>query len=156
MIHRRHSNLKIDKANDVSRFITAQENMYETALAEVRNGKKESHWIWFVLPQLRGLGHSYNSTYYGLEGLDEANQYLNTPILKAHLYEIINVLLSLPTNNPESIFGTLDAMKFKSSMTIFDAVIPNDIFSKVLDKYFNGQRDPRTINMLRHTCHPSV
>lgn len=156
MVQLRHSSWKIDKANDVSRFIKAQENMYETALAEVRNGKKESHWIWFVLPQLRGLGHTYNSTYYGLEGLDEANLYLNTPILKAHLYEIINVLLSLPTNNPESIFGKLDAMKLKSSMTLFDTVAPNDIFSKVLDKYFNGQRDLRTINMLKPTDSHSI
>ena len=148
MVHLRHSNWKIDKANDVSRFIMAQENMYETALAEVRNGKKESHWIWFVLPQLRGLGHSYNSTYYGLEGLNEANHYLNTPILKAHLYEIINVLLSLPTNNPESIFGKLDALKLCSSMTLFDLVSPNDVFVRVLDKYFNGHRDNKTISLL--------
>ncbi len=148
MIQLKHSSWKIDKATDVSRFIKAQENMYETALAEVRNGKKESHWIWFVLPQLRGLGHTYNSTYYGLEGLDEANLYLDTPILKDHLYEIINVLLSLATNNPESIFGKLDAMKLKSSMTLFDIVSPNDVFARVLDKYFNGQRDNKTISLL--------
>ena len=72
--------------------------MYETALTEIRNGKKESHWIWFVLPQLQGLGHSYNSTYYGLNGLEEARLFLNHPILNAHLREIVDVLLSLPTN----------------------------------------------------------
>ena len=144
MVQLRHSDWKIDKTNNVSRFIKAQENMYETALAEVRNGKKESHWIWFVLPQLRGLGHSYNSNYYGLDGLEETCLYLDNPILNAHLREVVGVLLSLPTNNPESIFGKLDALKLKSSMTLFDAAQPNDIYAKVLDKYFSGQRDKRT------------
>lgn len=144
MVQLRHSDWKIDKANNVSRFIKAQENMYETALAEVRNGKKESHWIWFVLPQLRGLGHSYNSNYYGLDGLEKTRLYLDNPILNAHLREAVGVLLSLPTNNPESIFGKLDALKLKSSMTLFDAAQPNDIYAKVLDKYFSGQRDKRT------------
>ena len=124
--------------------------MYETALTEIRNGKKESHWIWFVLPQLRGLGHSYNSTYYGLNGLEEARLFLNHPILNAHLREIVDVLLSLPTNDPESIFGKLDALKLKSSMTLFDAVSPNDIFAQTLDKYFNGQRDNSTIRFLQN------
>ncbi len=148
MVRLRHSNWKIDKANDVSRFIKAQENMYETALTEIHNGKKESHWIWFVLPQLRGLGHSYNSTYYGLNGLEEARLFLNNPILNANLRKIVDVLLLLPTNDPESIFGKLDALKLKSSMTLFDAVQPNDIFSQVLDKFFQGEKDYRTLSML--------
>ena len=148
MVRLRHSNWKIDKANDVSRFIKAQESMYETALAEIRNGKKESHWIWFILPQLRGLGHSYNSTYYGIDGLEEARIYLNNPILSSRLCEIVNVLLSLPTDDPESIFGKLDALKLKSSMTLFDAIQSNDVFSQVLDKYFNGQRDNATISII--------
>ena len=148
MVRLRHSNWKIDNANDVSRFIKAQENMYETALAEIRNGKKESHWIWFVIPQLRGLGHSYNSTYYGLDGLEEAQLFLNNPILNTHLCEIVNVLLSLPTDNPESIFGKLDALKLKSSMTLFDVIKPKDIFLQVLDKFFQGEKDYRTLSML--------
>lgn len=150
MVKLRHSVWKIDNANDVSRFIKAQENMYETALAEIRNGRKESHWIWFVLPQLRGLGHTYNSTYYGLNGLEEARLYLNDPILNAHLREIVNVLLSLPIDNPESIFGKLDALKLKSSMTLFDIVQPNDIFAQALDKLFYGQRDNNTIRILQN------
>lgn len=150
MVKLRHSVWKIDNANDVSRFIKAQENMYETALAEIRNGRKESHWIWFVLPQLRGLGHTYNSTYYGLNGLEEARLYLNDPILNAHLREIVNVLLSLPIDNPESIFGKLDALKLKSSMTLFDIVQPNDIFAQALDKFFYGQRDNSTIRILQN------
>ena len=151
MVKLRHSHWKIDKANDVSRFIKAQENMYETALTEIHNGKKESHWIWFVLPQLQGLGHSYNSTYYGLNGLEEARLFLNHPILNAHLREIVDVLLSLPTNDPESIFGKLDALKLKSSMTLFDAVHPNYIFAQILDKYFNGQRDSKSIKLIEKT-----
>lgn len=148
MVRLRHSNWKIDKANDVSRFIKAQENMYETALAEIRNGKKESHWIWFILPQLRGLGHSYNSTYYGIDGLEEARIYLNDSILSSRLCEIVDVLLSLQTDDPESIFGELDALKLKSSMTLFDAILPNDIFLQVLDKFFQGKKDYRTLSML--------
>ena len=123
--------------------------MYETALSEVRNGKKKSHWIWYILPQLRGLGHSYNATYYGINGIIEARQYLENYILAAHLQEILNVLLNLPTNDSEEIFGKLDAQKLKSSMTLFDFVSPNDIFARVLDKYFNGQRDNRTINIIQ-------
>lgn len=153
MIKLRHSDWKIDKAKDVSRFIKAQENMYDTALAEVRKGKKESHWIWYVLPQLRGLGRTYNSNYYGLENLEEAKAYLDELILNTRLNEILNVLLSLPTNDPESIFGKLDALKLKSSMTLFDLASPNDIFACVLDKYFNGQRDHRTISMLSQTSY---
>lgn len=145
MVKLRHSEWKLDKAYDISKFIKAQENMYDTALAEIRNGRKESHWIWFILPQLRGLGHSYNSNYYGLEGVEEARSYLNNPILSVHMNEILNELINLSTNNPENIFGKLDAQKLKSSMTLFDLVSPNDIFARVLDKYFNGQRDSRTL-----------
>lgn len=148
MVRLRHSNWKIDKANDVSRFIKAQESMYETALAEIRNGKKESHWIWFILPQLRGLGHSYNSTYYGIDGLEEARIYLSDSVLSSRLREIVNVLLSLQTDDPESILGELDVLKLKSSMTLFDAIQPNDIFLQVLDKFFQGEKDYRTLSML--------
>ena len=151
MIRLRHSDWKIDNKNDVSRFIRAQENMYETALTEIRNSRKESHWMWFILPQLRGLGHRYNSSYYGLNGFEEAKLYLNNPILNSRLREIVNVLLSLPTDDPESIFGELDALKLKSSMTLFDAIQPNDIFSQVLDKYFNGKRDSKSIKLLEDT-----
>lgn len=123
--------------------------MYETALSEIQNGKKESHWIWFIFPQLRGLGHTWNSNYYGINNVDEAKKYLETPVLRQRLFEILEVLLAHPQNNPEAIFGSLDAMKLKSSMTLFDYVSPEDIFAKVLIKYFHGQRDERTLNLLK-------
>ncbi len=148
MVKLYHSEWKIDLTDNVSRFVKAHESMYETALSEVRNGKKESHWIWYILPQLRGLGSSYNANYYGLRGLDEAQEYLKNPILAAHMKEILRELLNLSTNNPEDIFGKLDAKKLKSSMTLFDLVSPDNIYSRILDKYFNGQRDNRTIYIL--------
>lgn len=149
MVKLRHSEWKIDLTDDVSRFVKAHESMYETALSEVRNGKKESHWIWYILPQLRGLGRSYNANYYGISGLDEARKYLKNPILAAHMKEILNELLNLSTNNPEDIFGKLDAQKLKSSMTLFDLVSLDDIYSRILDKFFNGQRDNHTLYLIK-------
>lgn len=149
MVKLRHSEWKTDLSDDVSRFVKAHESMYETALQEVRNGKKESHWIWYILPQLRGLGRRYNAYYYGISGLDEAREYLKNPILSAHMNEILNELLNHSTNNPEDIFGELDAIKLKSSMTLFDLIKPDSIFSRVLDKFFNGQRDNLTLKLIK-------
>lgn len=149
MVKLRHSEWKNELTDDVCRFVKAHESMYETALHEVRNGKKESHWIWYILPQLRGLGRSYNAHYYGISGLDEAREYLENPILSAHMNEILNELLNLSTNNPEDIFGKLDAQKLKSSMTLFDLVTPDGVYSRILDKFFNGKRDNRTLYLIQ-------
>lgn len=138
----------MEEAEDVSRFVKAQERMYETALEEVRNGRKESHWIWYVFPQLRGLGRTYNANYYGIADLEEACRYLEEPTLKAHMDEILDVLLDLSTDDSEWIFGVLDAMKLRSSMTLFDLVSPNDRFARVLDKFFDGRRDHQTLKMI--------
>ena len=133
---------------DVERFVNAHANMYPTALSEIKNGRKESHWIWYIFPQLRGLGSSYNSYYYGLKGIAEARLYMENPVLRTHMIEIITELLKLPPNDAIQIFGTLDAMKFRSSLTLFNIAFPDDIYAHALDKFFNGQQDQSTIALL--------
>lgn len=149
MVELRHFEWENELTDDVCRFVNAHESMYKTALYEVRNGKKESHWIWYILPQLRGLGQSYNAHYYGISGLNEARKYIENPILSAHMNDILNELLNLSTNNPEDIFGKLDAQKLKSSMTLFDLVAPDGVYSRILDKFFNGKRDNRTLYLIK-------
>ncbi|TFU95084.1 DUF1810 family protein [Barnesiella sp. WM24] len=95
------------------------------------------------------MGQSYNAHYYGISGLDEARKYLENPILSAHMNDILNELLNLSTNNPEDIFGKLDAQKLKSSMTLFDLVAPDGVYSRILDKFFNGKRDNRTLYLIK-------
>lgn len=129
----------------LDRFIKAQENMYLIALNEIKNGRKHSHWMWYIFPQIKGLGMSETSRYYGIDGEDEAKEYLDNEILGSRLREITSELLKLDINNPVDIFGTIDAMKLKSSMTLFDHVSDDKLFSEVLDKYYNGEIDEKTI-----------
>ncbi len=134
---------------NIDRFIEAQEYDYETALTEIKNGKKESHWIWYIFPQLRGLGYSEYSEYYGIDGYDEAVLYLENETLRERLIEISNALLELDENDPVKILGYIDAKKVSSSMTLFAAVDPDEeVFREVLNKYYNGDRDSRTLDML--------
>ncbi len=107
--------------------------------------------MWYIFPQLRGLGRTFNADYYGLADVEEAKAYMEHPILKAHMEESVEALLALPTDDAEEIFGSLDAMKLRSSMTVFDMAFPDGIFARVLDKYFNGRRDHRTIGMVNRT-----
>lgn len=134
---------------DIKRFVDAQSDVYPIALHELEEGKKRSHWMWYVFPQLEGLGHSYNSKFYGISGPKEASEYLEDPILGQRLREISNVILNLATDDAVAVFGGIDSRKLKSSMTLFDLVSPNDIFARVLDKYFNGQRDNLTVNLIQ-------
>ena len=134
---------------DLSRFHKAQDYFYGAALREIRRGHKQTHWMWFVFPQLRGLGHSYNATYYGIENLNEAKAYLADPILGARLREISAALTALEGDNPVRVMGPIDAVKLRSSMTLFLAASDGEaIFQKVLDKYFAGERDPATLELL--------
>ena len=135
----------------IERFISAQEYSYQTALSEIRNGKKVSHWIWYIFPQLKGLGRSYRSEYYGIENVDEAKSYLTHPILGARLLEITEALLNLNENDPLKVMGNPDDLKLKSCMTLF-AYISEDgsIFHQVLDKYFGGRRDERTLSIIKN------
>ena len=129
----------------LDRFIKAQENTYLVALKEIKNGRKQSHWMWYIFPQIKGLGMSETSRYYGIDGEEEAKAYLDNEILGSRLREITSELLKLNIDNPVDIFGTIDAMKLKSSMTLFDYVSDDKIFSEVLNKYYNGEIDEKTI-----------
>ena len=134
---------------EISRFMKAHQSDYQRALTEIKNGKKVSHWMWYIFPQLKGLGCSFTSEYYGIQDLDEAKAYLADPILGRHLIEICNALLSLDTNDATEVMGRPDDRKLKSSMTLFDAATESsDVFQLVLDKYYNGKKDYRTLKML--------
>jgi len=134
----------------LARFKNAQDfGVYEKALQEIKNGRKMSHWMWFIFPQLKWLGRSSTSMFYGINGLDEAREYLAHPILGERLREISQMLLQLDTNDAHAVFGSPDDMKLRSCMTLFDKISPNDIFADVLDKYFDGQRDCRTLSIVR-------
>ena len=134
--------------SDLERFVEAQELMYMMALDEVRNGRKRGHWIWYIFPQLKGLGESYNSSYYGINGIEEARAYLNHPILGARLREITAAFLALKVESAKDVFGHLDAMKVRSCMTLFNEVSDDDLFQRVLDRYYSGVADNRTLEML--------
>lgn len=137
-----------DKYN-LRRFAEAQEFSYSAALEELRRGRKRSHWMWYVFPQLRGLGFSYNSDYYGISGIGEAEAYLLDPVLGPRLREVCEAILALPTDSAAEVFGGIDSRKLRSSMTLFDLVAPDDVFARVLAKYFAARRDPRTLSLLK-------
>ena len=134
--------------SDLERFVQAQELMYPMAFDEVRNGRKRGHWLWYIFPQLKGLGMSENSQYYGINGIEEARAYLNHPILGARLREITAAFLALKGESAEGVFGHLDALKVRSCMTLFNVVSDDDLFQRVLDCYYNGVADDRTLEML--------
>ena len=133
----------------LERFIQAQESVYPSALKEIKDSRKEGHWIWYIFPQIKGLGYSYNSNYYGIKDAAEAGEYLAHPILGNRLREVSEALLGLPENlTAREILGGIDALKVKSSMTLFYAVSKEPLFRRVLDRYYNGELDHRTINKL--------
>jgi uncharacterized protein (DUF1810 family) len=135
---------------DLERFIRAQETDYRTALTEIRNGRKRSHWMWYIFPQIAGLGFSSTSKYYSLKNVEEAKAYLDDETLGKRLMEISGVLLNLESSDAAKIFGTPDDMKLRSSMTLFSRVKGADpVFQKVLDKFFGGLPDEKTIRLLR-------
>ncbi len=134
---------------DLDRFITAQKDVYPHALSEIRKGRKTSHWMWFIFPQLKGLVQSSNAVYYGITDLAEATAYLRHPVLGPRLIEISRALLLLAVNNATTVMGSPDDLKLCSSMTLFAHVKQTEpVFSQVLEKYFHGKEDPRTIALL--------
>ena len=136
-------------AYEISRFIKVHQSDYQRALSEIKNGKKVSHWMWYIFPQIKGLGRSSMSEYYGIQDFNEAKAYLADPILGKHLIEICEALLSLDTNDATEVMGRPDDRKLKSSMTLFDAATESlDVFQMVLDKYYQGKKDYRTLRML--------
>jgi uncharacterized protein (DUF1810 family) len=135
--------------NNLRRFLDAQENAYEIALKEIKNGKKTSHWMWYIFPQIDGLGLSETARFYAIKNKEEAVEYIHHDILGKRLVEISTELLKLDTNNSIEIFGQVDSLKLKSSMTLFSLVDANPVFQKVLDKFFGGEKDEKTIRLLR-------
>lgn len=136
---------------DLSRFLEAQEKVYEAALAEMKNGRKFSHWIWYIFPQLKALGKSSKAQYYGIENLDEAKEYLQNEILRARLLEISRAVLEIENSDIRYIMrSSIDAMKLLSSMTLFHLAEPTqEIFTKVIEKYYGGNLDSNTVELCK-------
>ncbi|WP_462264669.1 DUF1810 domain-containing protein [Mucilaginibacter sp.] len=139
----------MENNSSLKRFIDAQQSEYATALSEIENGRKRSHWMWYIFPQIQGLGFSSTSKYYAIENRREAEAYLNHTILGERLIEISNALLKLPSNNPHQIFGSPDDIKLKSCMTLFSSLpATNAVFQMVLNKFFGGSPDQQTLRIL--------
>ena len=135
--------------DSLDRFIEAQERLYPSALAEVKSGQKRLHWMWFIFPQLRGLGKSTMAYVYGINGLDEARAYLAHPLLSARLFEICEALLLQSNDDAVAIFGKTDAVKLRSSMTLFAAASEDgSVFHRVLDRFYGGKQDGVTLRLI--------
>ena len=133
----------------LKRFIDAQERDYQIALSEIQKGRKLSHWMWYIFPQIKGLGFSETSRIYAIKNKDEAGEYLNHPILGKRLIDISNALLDLDTDDAHSVFGSPDDLKLKSSMTLFSSLPgTNPVFQSVLKKFFNGKKDDQTLTII--------
>jgi uncharacterized protein (DUF1810 family) len=139
----------VNEATTLERFVEAQAPVYGTALGEIRRGAKRSHWMWFIFPQLAGLGRSETARFYGIESLAEAQAYLAHPILGQRYVECLEALQDLATSDPVNVFGQVDAMKLRSSLTLFEAAKPGPLLGAALDRWFGGERDPKTIALLR-------
>lgn len=134
---------------DLDRFLKGQARNYDAALREIQSGCKRSHWMWYVFPQIQGLGYSSTAQYYAIRDLGEAKAYLQHPVLRERLLEISNALLSLDSHNASAVFGWPDDLKLRSCMTLFAEAEPEcDVFQRVLDQYFNGRKDESTLSIL--------
>ena len=132
--------------NILTKFITAQKEDFDMALSEIKNGHKQSHWIWYIFPQIAGLGRSATSEYYAIQNLSEAKMYLKNEYLHNNLLTICQALLDLETSDAEEVMGWIDAMKLKSSMTLFTLADSEEpVFKAVLDKFFCGELDEKTV-----------
>jgi uncharacterized protein (DUF1810 family) len=139
----------LTKENNLKRFIDAQEADYKIALSEVKNGRKQSHWMWYIFPQIQGLGFSETSKLYAIKDINEAEEFLNHPVLGSRLVHICNELLKLKSNDANKIFGSPDDLKLKSSMTLFSSLHnSNPVFQLVLEKFFNGTKDNKTLRII--------
>ncbi len=135
---------------NLDRFKTAQDTDYKTALSEIRNGRKVSHWMWYIFPQMKQLGYSPTAQYYGIGSLDEAKSYIADDTLRQHLVEISEALLALESDNASQIMGYPDDMKLKSCMTLFMLAAPEiSVFQAVLDKFYGGEPDKKTIELIK-------
>lgn len=134
---------------NLTRFIDAQDNDYSRALTEIKNGHKQSHWMWYIFPQIAGLGVSETARFYAIKNLDEAKAYLQHPVLGSRLIEISRALLAVEGKTANQILGSIDELKLRSSMTLFSALPnTNPVFQAVIDKFFGGQDDPKTRSLM--------
>lgn len=137
-----------DDPYDLNRFLSAQEGVYERALAELKDGRKRTHWMWFIFPQIDGLGFSPTARRYAIRGIEEGRRYLSHPVLGKRLVECTEAVLGLKGGSVSEIFGYPDDLKFRSSMTLFEQVAgPGSVFSAALDRYCRGERDPATLKL---------
>lgn len=134
--------------SSLDRFLVAQENSYDNALREIRAGRKRSHWMWYIFPQLAGLGMSYTAQLYAIKDLDEAREYISHPLLGARLVEISGALLELESSDATAVMGYPDDLKLRSCMTLFQLVSDSPVFGRVLDKFYGGAKDTRTLSLL--------
>ena len=135
---------------NLQRFLKAQEQDYAIALSELKNGKKQSHWMWYIFPQIHGLGISETSRFYAIKNIDEGEEFLKDPVLGKRLIDICNELLNLENDDAHKIFGSPDDVKLHSSMTLFSSFPNTDpVFGKVLDKFFAGKKDDRTLQIIQ-------
>jgi uncharacterized protein (DUF1810 family) len=144
----------MSEGTDLKRFMDAQAADYSTALSEIKQGRKKTHWMWYIFPQIQGLGFSETSKFYAIKDLAEAGAFLKHPVLGNRLMNICQALLDLKDDNANKIFGSPDDLKLKSSMTLF-ASLPdsNPVFQSVLDKFFDGIRDSRTQELISGSAH---
>jgi len=133
---------------NLERFVEAQAPVYDRALAELKAGRKQSHWMWFVFPQIAGLGHSPMAQHYAIQNLAEARAYLAHPLLGTRLRECTQAVLDVEGKSAHEIFGSPDDLKLRSSLTLFDLALPDDIFRAAIKKYFGGEEDRRTMEKL--------
>lgn len=134
---------------NLSRFIKAQKSVYSDVLAELKSGRKRTHWMWFIFPQIAGLGFSPTAQFYAIKSLDEARQYLEHPVLGKRLLECSAILLAVKDRSVADIFGYPDDLKLRSSMTLFSCVAEEgSVFDAVLERFFDGKRDARTLELL--------
>ena len=141
---------------NLDRYVQPHQQWYETALQEIRSGRKHSHWMWFIFPQLSGLGKSSTSRIFAIQDLEEAKAFLHDPYLGGHLKQISGELLRLSTDRPLDIFDPPDHLKLRSCMTLFALAAPEEaVFSQVLEKYFLGKMDYRTVDQIEQQTNPS-
>lgn len=139
----------METVSNLNRFLEAQETKYKDALSEIKNGRKLTHWMWYIFPQIAGLGFTDFNVFYAIQNKEEATQYLNHPILRKRLIEITKVVVEINGKTALEIFGKPDERKLKFSMTLFSILNdPYPIFQQVLDKYYNGMKDENTLKLI--------
>ena len=138
-------------AYDLQRFVAAQHGIYQEALSEIRRGCKRGHWMWYIFPQFAGLGRSAMAQDYAIRSIDEAKAYISHPVLGPRLYECVGALHDLPDVNAEAVFGAVDGMKLRSSLTLFEAAGGGREIAAAIDRWFDGGRDKSTLRLLKES-----